>query len=254
MSEHRACKALAVHRSSMRYEKRPEDQVNELVKTELHRITKRHRWGTPRLVEVIRKELHVNHKRIERIYQEEGLALPRKRPRRRRLGTKETRAIEASELERVWSMDFMFDRTVYDLKLKILTIIDEFSRESLEIRVEKRLRSADVIETLDELFMEYGRPAYIRTDNGPEFIAKKLRDWLEEQGVKLIHIEPGSPWQNGYIESFNGKFREECLNEELFYSRGEAQVVADWWRKVYNTERPHSSLGYMTPSEYASRN
>lgn len=239
----------------MRYAKKPDDPINELVKTELHRITKRHRrWGTPRLVKTIRKGLWVNHKRIERIYREEGLALPRRRPRKKRLGTKETRAIEATGLERVWSMDFMFDRTVYDLKLKILTIIDEFSRESLEIRVEKRLTSVDVIETLDELFMEYDKPAFIRTDNGPEFIAKKLRAWLEEQGVRLVHIDPGSPWQNGYIESFNGKFREECLNEELFYSRGEAQVVADWYREVYNTERPHSSLGYMTPSEYASRN
>ena len=243
-----------MHRSSIRYEKRPEDPVNELVKEELHRITKRHRWGTPRLVETIRKELPVNHKRIERIYQEEGLALPRKRPRRKRPGTNAAREIEATRLERVWSMDFLFDLTVYGLQLKILTIIDEFSRESLEIRVEKRLTSADLIETLDQLFAEYGKPVFIRTDNGPEFIAKKLEAWLEEQGVKLIHIEPGSPWPNGYIESFNGKFREECLNEELFYSRAEAQVVADWYREVYNTERPHSSLGYLTPSEYASRN
>lgn len=254
LSERRSCDALDVSRTSVRYQPRPEDPVNELIRDELHRWTARHRWGLPRLVEVIRNDgLLVNHKRIERLYGEEGLQLPRQRPRRKRPLT-EQRSVEATRDARVWSMDFMHDRTEYGDKLKLLTVLDEYSREALEIRVEKRITSLDVIETLDELFTERGAPRYIRTDNGPEFTAKNLRRWLERQGVELIHIRPGSPWENGYNESFNGKLREECLNEELFYSRAEAQVVVDWWRRVYNMDRPHSSLGYRTPHQIATMN
>ena len=134
-------------------------------------------------------------------------------------------------------------------KLKFLTVIDEGCRECLEIRAEKRMTGREVLETLDELMQEYGRPEFIRTDNGSEFISKELRKWLYDNGVQPVYIDPGSPWQNGYIESFNGKFRDECLNQELFLSKVEAQVVVDWWRQIYNGERPHRRLRGMTPSE-----
>ena len=135
-------------------------------------------------------------------------------------------------------------------KLMMLTVVDEYTRECLEIRVENRMRSRDVLETLDELMTERGRPRYTRCDNGPEFIAKELRAWLEEQGVKPLFIEPGSPWENGYVESFNGKFRDECLDEEIFWSRGEAQVIVDRFRREFNIDRPHRSLGQKTPAEW----
>ncbi len=255
VSERRACKALKVNRSSIRYESRCDDQVNELIREELRRLAVRHRrFGTPRLTRLIRQDVRrVNHKRVERLYREEGLTLPRKRPRKKRPRT-DCRDVEASLRARVWSLDFLHERTEYGQKLKILTVIDEYSRESLEIRVEKRMTSLDVMETLDELMFEHGVPRYVRTDNGPEFVAKRLQRWLRERGTEPIQIDPGSPWQNGYIESFNGKLRDECLNEELFFSRGEAQVIVDWWRQVYNNERPHSSLGYRTPAEVAALN
>ena len=145
----------------------------------------------------------------------------------------------------------MHDRTEYGQKLKMLTMVDEYTRECLEIRVEKRMRYQEVMETLDELMTERGVPKFTRSDNGSEFIAWELQKWLRDRGVVPIYIEPGSPWQNGYIESFNGKFRDECLNQELFYSRGEAQVIADQYRESYNRERPHSSLEFQTPMEFA---
>ena len=145
----------------------------------------------------------------------------------------------------------MFDKTHSGRKLKILTVMDEYTRECLEIRVEGRLRSRDVIETLDELMSERGAPRYTRSDNGPEFIAKELKDWLKDKGVRPMFIEPGSPWENGFIESFNGKLRDECLEEEIFWTRHEAQVIVDWYRQVYNHHRPHSSLQYQTPAEVA---
>lgn len=180
----------------------------------------------------------VNLKRVERIYREAGLTLPRKRKKRRRGTAAEPRPFSAGRPNEVWICDFVHDRTEYGRRLKIVTVVDEYTRECLEIRVEKRMTSLDVMETFDELFSERWAPAHIRSDNGPEFIAKKLDTWLQEQGAYLVHIKPGSPWENGYIESFNGKLRDECLEEEMFWSRGEAQVVVDWWRDVYSQERP----------------
>lgn len=194
----------------------------------------------------------MNHKRVERVYREAGLTLPRKRRKRRKGTPGEERPFSARAPNEVWSCDFVHDRTEYGRRLKILTVVDEYTRECLEIRVEKRMTSLDVMETFDELFHERGTPSHIRSDNGAEFIAKKLATWLQEQGVRPVYIEPGSPWENGYIESFNGKLRDECLEEEMFWSRGEAQVIVDWWRDVYNQERPHSSLGYETPSGFAA--
>ena len=158
----------------------------------------------------------------------------------------------ATKPNEVWSFDFVHHRTEYGEKLKMLTVLDEYTRECLEIRVEKRMDSNGVMETLDELMTERGAPRYTRTDNGPEFIAAKLRRWLrKEKGVLPVLIDPGSPWQNGFVESFNGKLRDECLDGELFFSRAEAQLIVDGFRKEYNTERPHSALGYKTPAQVA---
>lgn len=251
LSERRACAALGVNRSSFRYEAKAEDPVNQAIREEMIRLAQRHRRsGMPRMLLFLeRKGYDVNHKRVERLYGVAGLKLPRKRPRKRRYPTGWERPHEAQGPNEVWAMDFVHDLTFHGAKVKFLTILDEGCRECLEIRAGKSLRSRDVLETLDELMTEYGAPQYMRVDNGPEFVAKELQKWLAEKGVKVVYIEPGSPWQNGYIESFNGKFRDECLNEEVFLSRTEAQVVADWWRRVYNWERPHSSLGGKTPAE-----
>jgi putative transposase len=147
----------------------------------------------------------------------------------------------------------MHDRTEYGQKLKMFTVLDEFTRECLEIRVDKKIDSRHVMETLDELMTERGVPRYTRSDNGPELVSKRLIQWLKEKGVEPVFIEPGSPWENGLVESFHGKLRDECLNEEIFSSWGEAQVVVDWYRDVHNREPPRSSLGYRTPAEAAGQ-
>lgn len=256
MSERRACRHLGADRSSVRYDHRPEDPVNDLVREELLKLSRRHRrYGTPRMTALLRRGgLSVNHKRVERIWGEEGLPLPRRRPRKRFRGLGGARPQPATRPNEVWSYDFVHDRTVAGDKLKMLTVVDEYTRECLEIRVERQMDSRHVLETLDELITERGVPRYTRSDNGPEFVSKTLTGWLRGRGVEPVFIEPGSPWENGYVESFNGKLRDECLNEEIFWSRAEAQVVTDWWREVYNLERPHSSLGFKTPAEVAKDN
>lgn len=151
----------------------------------------------------------------------------------------------------VWTYDFVFDRTERNQKLKMLVVLDEYTRECHRIRVDRYLNSEAVIETLGELFRVYGAPKYLRSDNGGEFIAGKLKVWLEQRGTETMYIEPGHPWENGYAESFNGKLRDECLNQEVFWNARHAQVVVELWRQHYNEKRPHSSLGYRTPAEMA---
>ena len=195
--------------------------------------------------------LKVNHKRVERLWREASLPLPRRRKRRRRGPKLLGRLVTASCPNEVWSYDFLWDRTETGRRLKILTVVDEYTRECLEIRVEPKMDSRHVLETLDELMRERGAPRYTRCDNGAEFVAHRLTRWLHGRGTRPLFIEPGSPWQNGFVESFHAKLRDECLNEELFYSRGECQVIVDWWRRVYNHQRPHSALGFKTPAEVA---
>ena len=204
------------------------------------------------MTELVRRELGlVNHKRIERLWQEEDLQVPRRRRRRKRHGSTQDRPRPATRPNEVWSFDFVHDLTIQGQKLKMLTVVDEFTRECLEIRVEKQMDSRHVVETLDELIQERGIPRYTRTDNGPEFISDRLNKWLQGIGVEPLFIEPGHPWENGFVESFNGKLRDECLNEEIFWSRAEAQVIVDQYRVLYNHVRPHQSLGYKTPAEFA---
>jgi putative transposase len=252
--ERRACRVLAVSRTTIRYRLTETDPTEELIRAEMMRLAVRYRrYGSPRMTWLLQRGgFQVNHKRVERIYRDAGLTLPRRRPRKRiTLGWE--RPEEAAGPNEVWTFDFVFDLTQRGQKLKMLTVLDEYTRECLEIRVEQGMKSRDVLEILDELMAERGVPKHVRCDNGSEFIAEELRDWLQSKGVEPLYIEPGSPWQNGYIESFNGKLRDECLNQEVFLSKTEAQVVVDWYRDVYNQERPHSALGGKTPAEIAGR-
>ena len=195
----------------------------------------------------------VNHKRVERIWRKEGLKVPQKQPKRKRLWLNDGSCVRLRPeyKDHVWSYDFVADRTADGRPLRILTILDEYTRECLRIVVERQIRSQDVIDVLSELFLLRGIPEHIRSDNGPEFTAKAVRDWLTRLEVKTLFIEPGSPWENGYIESFNGKLRDELLNREIFTTLLEAKVLIENWRKEYNQVRPHSSLGYRPPAPEA---
>jgi transposase InsO family protein len=248
LSERRACRCLDARRTSVRYQGRPESALNVTLRAELKELAQKHRrYGVPRMASILHGRHGVNHKRVERLWQEEGLPLPRKLKNYRPRTPGWQRPAEGTRPNEVWSLDFVHHRTEHGQMLKMLTVIDEYTRECLEIRVEKQMKHDTVMETLDELMFERGAPSYLRSDNGSEFIAAPLQAWLRLKGVKPIHIEPGHPWENGYIESFNGKFRDECLNQELFYSRTETQIIVDKYRKHYNSERPHSALGYRTP-------
>jgi putative transposase len=192
----------------------------------------------------------VNHKRVERIWRQEGLKVPRKQPKRGRLWLNDGSCVrKRSEYkDHVWSYDFVHGRTREGRALRMLTLMDEYTRECLAIDVGRKLNSENVLCRLAELFVRRGVPSYIRSDNGPEFTALAVRKWLYRVGVKTLFIEPGSPWENGYIESFNGKLRDELLNVELFDTLLEAKVLIERWRREYNTVRPHSSLGYRPPA------
>jgi putative transposase len=192
----------------------------------------------------------VNHKRVGRIWRREGLKVPLKQPTRGRLWLNDGSYIRLRPCCRnhVWAYDFVQARTANGRAFRMLTVIDEFTRECLAIEVDRHIRSGDVVHVLTDLFTRHGAPDHIRSDNGAEFTAKAVRDWLPRVGVKTLYIEPGSPWENRYNESFNGKLRDELLNGEIFYSMTEAKVLIEQWRRHYNTVRPHSSLGYRLPA------
>lgn len=192
----------------------------------------------------------MNHKRVERVWRQEGLKVPAKQPKRGRLWLNDGSCLRLKPEfpNHVWSYDFMLDRTHDGRAFRILNVIDEFTRESLAVKVERHLGHEEVQECLTQLFCERGVPVHLRSDNGPEFIANALREWLTRLSVKPLFIEPGSPWENGYVESFNGKMRDELLNGEIFYTLQEAQILIERWRKEYNHFRPHSSLGYRPPA------
>lgn len=191
----------------------------------------------------------VNHKRVRRVWCACGLQVPRRKRRRR--GNPGSVPLKAERPNHVWTYDFMQDATQDGRKLRFLNVEDEFTRQGLAIAVGRHMPAKEVISVLERLFLERGAPEYLRSDNGPEFIAKEVQQWLDKQGVKTHYIDPGSPWQNAFCESFNGKFRDECLNMEVFRTVIEARVIAEQWRCHYNSQRPHSSLGYLTPNEYA---
>ena len=212
------------------------------------------RYGYRRITALLRAAgWPVNHKLIERLWRQEGLKVPQKQPKRRRLWLNDGSCVRLRPAYRdhVWSYDFIHARTHAGRAFRLLTIIDEYSRESLAVKVARRLTSEDVLDQLTELFIQRRLPDYIRSDNGGEFTAKTVRQWLDDLGVKTLYIEPGSPWENGYLESFNGKLREELLNGEIFDTLLEAQVLVERWRRHYNTVRPHSALGYRPPAPEA---
>lgn len=227
----------------------------EVLRGEIVRLASNYgRYGHRRITALLRAEgRRVNHKRVERIWREEGLRVPLRQPKRGRLYLNDGSCIRLRPCFRnhVWSYDFVSDRIHNGKKIRMLTVIDEYTRKCLAIRVGCSLKADDVLDILSTLFITEGVPDYIRSDNGSEFTAKALREWIESVGVKTAYIEPGSPWENGYNESFNGKLRDELLNREIFYSLKEAQVLIEQWRRHYNEVRPHSSLGYRPPAPQA---
>ena len=254
MSERRVCRVLGQPRSTQRYKKRIADDEEILSARIVALASEYGRYGYRRITAMLRQEgWRVNHKRVERIWRKEGLKVPEKQPKRGRLWLTDGSIVRlrAEFPKHVWSYDFMEDRTHNGVKFRILNIIDEFTRECLAVRVGRSLTHQVVIEVLTELFCVNGVPVHIRSDNGSEFTAKRVRAWLKRLDVKPLFIEPGSPWENGYIESFNGKMRDELLAREIFYSLKEAQVLIEMWRKQYNTIRPHSVLGYRPPTPAA---
>ena len=209
------------------------------------------RFGYRRIAAMLRTAgWEINDKRVERLWRREGLKVPMKQPKKGRLWLKDGSCVRLAAEHRyhVWSYDFVHYRTDDRKAFRILNILDEFSRECLEIRVKRKLNSTDVIDVLTDLFILCGVPKYIRSDNGSVFIAEAVRDWINAVGAKTAYIEPGSPWENGYVESFNARLRDELLNGEVFYTLKEAQIIIEMWRKHYNTERPHSALGYKPPA------
>lgn len=251
MSERHACRVVGQHRSTQR--KRPKGRADEdaLTKAIIRLAEQYGRYGYRRITALLRAEgWHVNTKRVQRIWRREGLKVPSKQPKRGRLWLNDGSCIRLQPCwsNHVWSYDFVQDRTDDGRRFRMLTVIDEFTRRCLAIVVERKLQSDHVLHCLAELFVRHGPPDHIRSDNGSEFTAIAVRTWLGRVGVKTLYIEPGSPWENGYNESFNGKLRDELLNTEIFYTLKEAQVLIERWRQHYNTVRPHSSLGYRPPA------
>jgi putative transposase len=254
ISQRRACAALAVCRSTQRYHKRRADDELSLRDAILRLALQYGRYGYRRITALLRAEgWRVNHKRVERIWREEGLKVPSKQPKRRRLYLNDGSCIRLRPCwqHHVWSYDFVADRLSNGKKIRMLTVIDEYSRRCLAIRVDYKLNSDAVLDSLSDLFLQHGMPDYIRSDNGSEFTATSLKDWLHQLGVKTAYIEPGSPWENGYNESFNGRLRDELLNGECFDTLKEAQTIIEDWRLHYNHIRPHSALGYKPPAPMA---
>ena len=245
---------LGQHRNTQRYLPHIGTEEKRLTGRIIELASQYGRYGYRRVTALLQGESwQVNHKKVERIWRREGLKVPKKQPKRRRLWLNDGSCIRLrpEHKDHVWSYDFMIARTVDGRAFRILNIIDEYTRECLAILVKRQITSHDVIDVLFELFIFRGIPEHIRSDNGPEFTAKAVRKWLNRIGVKTLFIEPGSPWENGYIESFNGKLRDELLNRESFTTLMEAKILIEQWRMDYNQIRPHSSLGYRPPAPEA---
>jgi len=251
VSERRACTVLGQARKTQRRIPSTADEEARLVDRIIELATRYGRYGYRRITAMLRQEgWLVNHKRVERIWRREGLRVPQKQPKRGRLWLNDGSCIRLrpEHKDHVWSYDFVMARTSDDRSFRILSILDEYTKECLAMLVRRRITSQDVIDQLFYLFVFRGIPEHIRSDNGPEFTAKAIRKWLNRLGVKTLFIEPGSPWENGYIESFNGKLRDELLNREVFTTLTEAKILIEQWRREYNHIRPHSSSGYRPPA------
>jgi putative transposase len=254
VSGRRACKALGQPRTTQRRVWTIPDDEAPLVKRMIELATQYGRYGYRIVTGMLRNEgWRVNHKRVERLWRQEGLKVPQRQRRRRRLWLNDGSCVRQRPQHKnhVWSYDFVQSRTSDGRAIRMLTVLDEYTRECLAIDVERKLTAEDVLVQLTDLFVRRGVPKHLRSDNGSEFTAESVRTWLERLGVGTLYIEPGSPWENGYIESFNGRLRAEFLNGELFDTLLEAKVLTERWRKEYNTIRPHSSLGYRPPAPAA---
>ena len=249
-SHRQACALLSVARSSMAYRSKLAVRDAPLL-ADLRELAAQYpRYGYRRMQIFLARKGHVmSADRAHRLWRVAGLQVPRRRPRRR-VATRRPRPLPATGPNQVWAYDFVFDACANDQTLKCLTVVDEYTREALAIDVAGRIRSARVIEVLARLVSLHGAPRVLRSDNGPEFVSRAILRWLLASGIDTAHIDPGKPWQNGLDESFNGKFRDECLNVEWFRNRHEATVLIEQWRQHYNAVRPHSSLDYLTPHEY----
>ncbi len=253
ISLRRACALLQVSRSTLGYESKLERRDAPVVAAMRALAAQYPRFGYRRIqVFLERQGLSMSADRAYRIWKKAGLQVPRRRPRRR-IATGRPRPNPATGANQVWAYDFVFDATADGRQLKCLTVIDEFTRECLAIDVAGSIRSGRVIEVLSRLVSLRGEPQFIRSDNGPEFVSKAVLTWVRDSGIDTALIDPGKPWQNGTNESFNGKFRDECLGMQWFKNRIDAKVAIEDWRRMYNEVRPHSSLQNLTPSEYARR-
>ena len=251
VSQRKACAVIGQPRSTQRRQGVKRDDEDALTKDIINLASEYGRYGYRRITALLRnKGWHVNHKRVMRIWRREGLKVPSRQPKRGRLWLNDGSCVRLrpSWKHHVWAYDFVHDRTKDGRAFRMLTVIDEYSRECLAIVTKRKLKSDDVLEALEDLFIKHGIPDHIRSDNGAEITAKAVRSWLEKMGVTNLFIEPASPWENGYNESFNGRLRDELLDRELFYTLHEAQVLIERWRVHYNTKRPHSSLGYKPPA------
>ena len=255
MTERHACRLLGQWRGTQRYEPLPRNDEDALTRAIVTLATKYGRYGYRRITALLRTGgWRVGKDRVQRIWRREGLKVPAKQRLRGRLWLADGSCVRLrpEHANHVWSYDFVSAMTHDGRTLRILTLIDEYTRECLALRVARRLNSLEVIDTLADVMLQRGIPEHIRSDNGPEFIARELQRWLAKVGTRTLYIERGSPWENGYCESFNGKLRDELLNGEIFYSLKEAQILIERWRVAYNTERPHSALGYRPPAPVAA--
>jgi putative transposase len=255
MTERHACRLLEQWRGTQRYAPIQRNDEDMLTRAIVTLATKYGRYGYRRITALLRSAgWQVGKDRVQRIWRREGLKVPAKQRPRGRLWLEDGSCVRLrpERANHVWSYDFVSAMTHDGRTLRILTLIDEYTRECLALRVARRLNSLEVIDTLADVMLGRGIPEHIRSDNGPEFIAHALRQWLGKVGTRTLYIERGSPWENGYCESFNGKLRDECLNGEIFYSLKEAQILIERWRVEYNTQRPHSALGYRPPAPSAA--
>ncbi len=255
VSQRRACKVLTQARSTQRYRAKDPDRDRAMVSERRGPVRRHPRYGYRRVWALLRQDgWTVNRKRGHRLWRREGFKVPAKQRKKRRLGTSANGIVRhrAEHKDHVWCYDFVKDQTTNGRPLKFLPIEDEYTRECLALEVARSLKANDVVETLRYLFEGRGAPKYIRSDNGPEFIAEAIKTFLKESGVATLYIEPGSPWQNAYSESFNSRFRDEMLDAELFTSVLEAKVVCEAFQLEYNHRRPHSGLDYQTPAAFAT--
>jgi len=257
VSERKACKVLGQYRSTQRYKPRLPDKDKPVIKELLDLHVKHPRYGYRRITILLRQDdWLINFKRVYRLWSQEGLKVPRKQHKKRRGDGSSENACHRKRSEHynhVWSYDFVTERLENGRKVRLLVVIDEFTRECLALDVAQSFKGKDVVDVLRYLFAVRGCPKYIRSDNGPEFVSNAVMKWLKKTGVDTLYIAPGSPWENGYVESFNSRLRDEFLNRELFLHIDELRYVADRWRMDYNHYRPHSSLDYMSPAAFAAK-